>query len=324
MELSGKRTHSKLNTCSDARSIKRRMLDLGSSPSRQVGNRRTFVPRSSFLLRKKSGDCSSESDDSDYEFDARKRPAVHFKSTPAVDPKLLEAVSKYSDTDDDNSHSINRGFLGQSYSLERRAPISRHSSFSFTSRKQSIPKSDIVARERCFDYLLQSIDEVWARYCDTTSSAETKVYDNLSGMRKSSRESGDHKPRLPSITTVPSHCRNSSFVSMRNFSEEDSDDASGYKSEITNPTEYETDCDYRKVSNLPDSVRLQSLKDRLCKAKNDLEDVYDSSQFEDCARFWRRWDMIKYSAVEMMEEDDDDEIIESIIDELEKGRCYVN
>lgn len=159
--------------------------------------------------------------------------------------------------------------------------LSRHNS-------SSVPKSDLIARERCFDYIVQSIDEVWARYCDTTSSAENQLY--------------------------PYGCASpvSDFYASGNESD------SGYKS----CTDVETDSDYRKVSNLPGSVELESLKNRLTKAKCDLEQTVDSAAFSECVAFWNRWDMIKYNAVEMMEEDDDDELVESVIEELEQGRCY--
>ena len=39
--------------------------------------------------------------------------------------------------------------------------------------------------------------------------------------------------------------------------------------------------------------------------------------------FWKRWDMIKYSTIELVEDDDDDEIIESTIEELENGRLFL-
>ncbi|BAO37649.1 hypothetical protein KLMA_10027 [Kluyveromyces marxianus DMKU3-1042] len=160
-------------------------------------------------------------------------------------------------------------------------PLSRHSSC-------VVPQSDLLARERCFDYIVQSIDEVWARYCDTTSSAENQLY--------------------PYGYASP--------VSESDISGNESD--SGYKSN----TDTETDNEHRKVSNLPDSKELQSLKDRLTKAKHALEQTVDSLQFQDCMLFWNRWDMIKYNAVEMMEEEDDDELVESVIEELEEGRWY--
>ncbi|CUS24249.1 LAQU0S15e00298g1_1 [Lachancea quebecensis] len=333
MELQSKRSHSALDACPEGLPMKRRVLNL--TPSSVNISGRTNVPRSSFLLSK---DSVSEQDNDTYDSDFAKRPAVHFKTVPKVDPTLIDAVSKYSDSEKEAPRDIGRTStaastdpqegMDSSYLLERRRSLSRHPSFSSSSRKQTVPKSDSVAQERCFDYLLQSIDEVWARYCNTTATAEAKVYDNLSKPQRlfdTCAESRDDSfTRKSSTPVTPRHQRALSFASANNFSDEDSDDTSGYKSEITNPTEYETDCDYRKISNLPDSIRLQSLKDRLCRAKNDLEDLHDSNLLDDCVRFWRRWDMIKYSAVEMMEEDDDDDVIESVIEELERGRCIVN
>lgn len=333
MELQSKRSHSALGACQEGLPLKRRVLNLAPSPVSMSS--RTNIPRSSFLLSKNS---TSEEDNEAYDSDFSKKPAVHFKTAPTVDSTLIDAVSKYSESEKEAPEDVGRANAGaatdphegldSSYLLERSRSLSRHPSFSSSSRKQTVPRSDSVAQERCFDYLLQSIDEVWARYCNTTATAEAKVYDNLSKPQRAldpyTESHDDSLARKSSTPVTPRYQRVLSFASVNNFSDEDSDDTSGYKSEITNPTEYETDCDYRKISNLPDSIRLQSLKDRLCRAKNDLEDLHDSNSFDDCVRFWRRWDMIKYSAVEMMEEDDDDDIIESVIEELERGRCIVN
>lgn len=199
-----------------------------------------------------------------------------------------------------------------------------------------VTKMDLCARERCFDYIVQSIDEVWARYCDTTSCAEAKVYGNLPSQRAAKLQKCNqnnptvahfpqsHKPL--NITDRDTESDSDSEISIDGLNqncEDDEEENSGYKSEATNITEYETDNgESRTVSNLPDSVKLQSLKFRLKNAKNDMEQVYDSTEMQDSCSFWRRWDMIKYGAVEMMEEDDDDEIIENVIEELEQGRCY--
>ncbi|SCV02823.1 LANO_0G00452g1_1 [Lachancea nothofagi CBS 11611] len=368
MELHTKRARSAVSPNSERLPLKRRALNTTVTSPPMVSRRRSFVPRISFLADKKcpNQSAASSSDEFDvpntptYHTNSAKRPAVHFKSSPSADSMLLEAVSKYSDTETDlcsDAHSNNecensneyairepavsnasleaQQIAENDYALERRKSLSRHASFSSISRKQSVPHSDSIAQERCFDYLLQSIDEVWARYCNTTSTAEVKVYDNM--CKPQTQYSESPSPTIDDSCVVrssnpssPQCQRTLSFTSINkdssnnNASDDDSDDSSGYKSEITNPTEYETDCDYRKISKLPDSVRLQSLKDRLCKAKNDLDGLHDSNSYEDCARFWRRWDMIKYSAVEMMEEDDDDEVIESVIEELERGRCFVN
>ncbi|SCU96345.1 LADA_0H00430g1_1 [Lachancea dasiensis] len=382
MEFHSKRARPAVGTNTEQTPLKRRALSVAtasSSPPLASGNR-SSVPRSSFLLtknlpssqRKRCEHTSSSSDEVDVALTAApnsgaslsKKPAVHFKSSPAVDSLLFEAVSRYADTDTEqqqpdarntkaeNQAPAQQGVFGSSedsvavspqaiesgYSLERRKSLSRHASFSSITRKQVVPHSDSIAQERCFDYLLQSIDEVWARYCNETSTAEVKVYDSMCQPKVTypeplspittdtcnSRILDSNSPRIVRTLSLTSINNKSKIASASSFSDVDSDDTSGYKSEATNPTEYETDCDYRKISNLPDSVRLQSLKDRLCRAKNDLESVHDSNSFDDCVKFWRRWDMIKYSAVEMMEEDDDDDIIETVIEELERGRYFTN
>ncbi|CCD22180.1 uncharacterized protein NDAI_0A00200 [Naumovozyma dairenensis CBS 421] len=221
--------------------------------------------------------------------------------------------------------------------------ISRTTSFSNGTKKSIISTQDKIAREHCFDYIVQAIDEVWARYCDTTSNAEAKVYSSMNTNSKHSEEICLNLPNLSKdIDQVESnenefdhHNHHQSYKPLNLSDQEESDlsesddededkETSGYKSEATNLTEYETDSggDHRTVSRLPDSINLQSLKSRLLKAKDDLEQVYDSIDLSDCIAFWRRWDMIKYSAVEVMEDDDDDEIIENAIMELEEGRFY--
>ncbi|SCU94984.1 LAMI_0F00452g1_1 [Lachancea mirantina] len=335
MELSGKRTHSSLgDTPANNGFSKRRMMGFMESTAGSPILRRLSVPRSSFLLTKKCQDNGSDDDNTSSDKSTPvavnqscKKPAVHFKMSPAVDAKLLKAVSPYSDSDDVSTLPPS-SLADHSYALEKRVSPSRHSSFSSTSRKAFVPRSDTLAQERCFDYLLQSIDEVWARYCNTTSTAEAQVHDNLCDISKSvnAYSNSVENEKFYSSSVLKGICsrRLPALASDDKFSEDDSDDASGYKSEATNLTEYETDCDLRKVSTLPDSMKLQCLKDRLNKAKNDLEEVYGSTDIDDCARFWRRWDMIKYSAVETMEEDDDDEIIENVIEELERGRQFTN
>lgn len=241
-----------------------------------------------------------------------------------LNAKLAEAVSRCSDSDatvkSDREYSYH---IGGGANVRQKS-MSRPGSFSSSSRKSQVSKSDLAARERCFDYIVQSIDEVWARYCDTTSSAEAVVYNNFAkkskvGVKLSSIQSH----RCLNISENETESDNGTVAGTEELESEYDDDSSGYKSEATNPTEYETDHgENRTVSNLPDSIKLQSLKHRLTKAKNDLEQVYDSKQLEGSVSFWRRWDMIKYSAVEMMEDDDDDEVIENAIEELEQGRYY--
>lgn len=167
---------------------------------------------------------------------------------------------------------------------------------SMASSTPEVPRDDIVARERCFDFIVQSIDEVWARYVDSSSTAETKTYYLRSGGNNLNSADSSFQS-----TSDDSSC----FEDDVEVSEDD-----GYNSEVTSCTEFDE-------SNIKS---LQSLKYRLTNAKNDLELNYDSPDLTDSMEFWRRWDMIKYSAVELMEDDDDDELIESVIEELERGR----
>ncbi|CEP64268.1 uncharacterized protein LALA0_S11e00276g [Lachancea lanzarotensis] len=379
MEFHTKRSRAALGSAPEPLPPKRRALNVVPSSPPSVSSRgMAHVPRTSIRAakndsssRRLSATSSDESDVSErtgsYRMSFSRKPAVHFKASPRVDPILFEAVSRYSDSENEpdgntaclvpkatpvsnvqhelglpqeiaapqsNPSEDYQQALENACALEKRKSPSRHASFSSIIRKQTIPHSDLEAQERCFDYLLQSIDEVWARYCNETSTAEAKVYDSMCKPRHvcspefSTPSAEDFSVAHTSNPGSPQYKRSFSFTSVNrnglSYSDDDSDDTSGYKSEVTNPTEYETDCDYRKISKLPDSVRLQSLKDRLCRAKNDLEALHGSSCYEECARFWRRWDMIKYGAVEMMEEDDEDEVIESVIDELERGRCFTS
>ncbi|CAL9736430.1 hypothetical protein MOSE0_J09494 [Monosporozyma servazzii] len=203
--------------------------------------------------------------------------------------------------------------------------------------KNHTPREDLIARERCFDYIVQAIDEVWARYCDTTSSAEVDMYDDWNVIKKQGCTAAAHNnnnSNKPTRFYYNKHIQysdneqdddqifdNKSNSSTTIHNNTITDEEYGYKTEVT---EYETDSssECRTVSKLPDSMKLESLKLRLTKAKNDLESVYDSIEFEDSIIFWKRWDMIKYSTVELMEDDDDDDVVEDAINELEEGRFF--
>lgn len=207
-----------------------------------------------------------------------------------------------------NSSCDSASDLSSGNVIAHKRNISRPGSVSSTHlRRHQVPAQDLAARGRCFEYIVQSIDEVWARYVDTTSNAEVKVY--LEANRTSST----------------AWLRQDSETLALNSGESDFEDLTTVdcESKLDEPTEYDTDDSANKaVSELPYSKKLQSLKKRLVNAKDCLEDLCDSEVFSDCVSFWRRWDMIKYSAVELMEDDDDDEVIECTIAELERGRCF--
>lgn len=329
MAVSTKRTRSELGLDALCSPVKRRSFTLGGPPFRLTGRRHEAQAAAAFVPRLRTstggggdgdgGSSSSGNANEDVE------PAV-IEARKRLNKDLLLAVSRCSDsdmgsgTDWENSREINDS--------RKKSVSSRPSSFS--SKRNQAPKVDLMARERCFDYIVQSIDEVWARYCDTTSNAEAAVYGDVVRGNKKGRQAIVEANKPPFYTHLQRErtlriSDSDGASSDVGGSEMDDDDTIGGRFQATVTTDCETDhSDSRTVSNLPDSVKLQSLKSRLTKAKHDLEQVYDSTEFADGCAFWRRWDMIKYSAVEMMEEDDDDEIIESVIEELEQGRCYIN
>lgn len=176
----------------------------------------------------------------------------------------------------------------------------------------AVPDSDRVARQNCFDYLVSAIDEVWAQYCDCTSSAESQLYDET--------------PRHMSFSHLESDLP-SSPVSL--CEEEDEEDGAIYSSGPETPGQTSTTQHNRSKSitvaafDQPKSVRLLNLKKRLMNAKYFLSDLVESLDPVSSSEFWHRWDMIKYATIELVEEDgDDDETVEAVTEELEEGRYY--
>lgn len=276
---------------------------------------------------------------------AKKRALSRKRSLSFADNKLNHAVSKYSDVDEDEddqkdskSHKGKRSVpstAGNS-DVERRSLKDEIESVvpelkcrshrdSITSQnlsgdsKSQVRRSSIdcdqVARSRCFDYLVSAIDEAWARYCDATTYAEDEVYNNVS-----------YLPNTPASLGLSDDNEEEEAVEDDEDTKKDDvydevDD--GYRSASTNLTEYDSDYELkRRVSSQPSSVRLQQLKDRLLKAKYYLQDFIETDSFEEACAFWKRWDLIKYATIELVEDDDDDEVIESTIEDLEKGRFY--
>lgn len=264
-------------------------------------------------------------------FDIKYRPSSLLSLTSKEIQINDSAIETAASSQDDDNNTFNMESNYRVNSSNRRS-ISRPGSIC-SSKKNSIPKQDLIARERCFDYIIQAIDEAWTMYCNTTSSAEAEVYGNLNNKmnkfsnRQSRERTSDEETTEYSDSDADDFSYN--YNCNGNISDDEateSIDGFGYKSEATNVADDDTDSsDCRTtVSELPDCVKFQSLKCRLTKAKNDLEDYYDSKDYEDCITFWNRWDMIKYSAVEIMEDDDDDEIVENALEELEEGRCYLD
>lgn len=196
-------------------------------------------------------------------------------------------------------------------------------------RPAAVPQRDIVARARCFEYLVSSIDEVWAQYCSFTSYAEDEMY----GAEESRRRPQGRKAReeLPSSPTSlydedgNYSSTNESQGPMTPYSYADSGPVSShqYMSSPKCAMNTQTNAACLAPSEQPDSVRLLNLKKRLMNAKYFLQDITDREDLDSSAAFWNRWDMVKYAAIELVEEDgDDDEVVETVTEDLEDGRHY--
>ncbi|VEU24341.1 DEKNAAC105558 [Brettanomyces naardenensis] len=254
-------------------------------------------------------------------------PVIMMNSSPAIIKEDCSAKPDFA-----KAYSVISTELMNSLpatSLDRYSP----SPSSCSRSRNSPPERDFTARSRCFDYLVGAIDEVWARYCNATSHDEEIAY----GYEiEDGRAVNSISP--PLISMLSGTKRDEESISGTSSIE----DGSGSElSASTAITDYDSDVNGKsknlstemkkstslrqqphcRVSEVPENMRLQKLKDRLIKAKYYLQDYVDSEELEDCLIFWKKWDLVKYSAIELVEDEDEDDVVEKTIDELETGRC---
>ena len=251
-------------------------------------------------------------------------------------------IEFYSDSDGD--HKISPRMRHDSIniaSLRRRASLLNQSGGAASAvhflshrkrRPAAVPQCDLVARARCFEYLVSSIDEVWAQYCSFTSYAEDEMYgteESGSRPQMSSRKMRETEIPNSPISLYDEDANysstNESQGPMTPYSYADSATLSSHQY-MSSPkcamnTQSNSAC--LAPSEQPDSVRLLNVKKRLMNAKYFLQDLTDREDLDSSAAFWNRWDMVKYAAIELVEEDgDDDEVVENVTEELEDGRHY--
>ena len=277
-----------------------------------------------------SSSDDNESDDEQSCYKANQIKAKRRASTRvsfSLNPKLSKAISQYSDDDDEEEENFSRRNSIAAAAINNNSDDTcienldcklssspRGSFFQISDAKSSpgcIKNSvpDKSARARCFDYLVGAIDEAWARYCDATTNVEDEVY-------------GYNTPA--SVATDEEDC----FGNTTDITDYETDFEESHHKPQHQPQQFRPRlASSASISSLcsedPSSCQLQELKDRLTKAKYYLQDLVDSDDYNDVCSFWKRWDMIKYATIELVEDDDDDEIVESTIEELESGRLFV-
>lgn len=229
------------------------------------------------------GDDHTDSEDDWAFYGVSKRPAL----LPPMSPPAVDS--------DDDEERQNDYVYDQQQKLASYASLkSVKSSSSLVSRQNggykrrrrvlSVPESDITARARCFEYLVGAIDEVWAQYCDCTSSAEVQMY-------------GGDLPCSP--------------VSLYDgLAVSDNEDGQA-NTEEDGP-----------ASGVERGIQLMNLKKRLLNAKYFFSELLENRSWDACAQFWDRWDLVKYSTVDLVEDTDDDEVVDHVCEEIEAGRAY--
>ncbi|GBL51730.1 hypothetical protein CAJCM15448_40040 [Candidozyma auris] len=211
-------------------------------------------------------------------------------------------------------------------------PISdNNNSSSSSTKKQHISQSDKCSRMKCFDYLVGAIDEAWARYCDAASYVEDETYGYSTPNSVATDDEDDYFGNSTDLTDYESDFEHEHKHKPKHRSKAGASAAAGahFKkpSMAAKPVGIMANDNVNCASSTskdPSSCQLSALKDRLIKAKYFLQDLLESDDYHDACAFWKRWDMIKYAAIELVEDDDDDEVIESTIDDLEEGRLFTN
>lgn len=194
-------------------------------------------------------------------------------------------------------------------------------------RTVTVSEQDRIARQRCFDYLVSAIDQVWAQYCESTSCAESQLYDHDEEEGDYEADKAGYQKRRAASSTGHTRSHSLSMYTPGELpcSPVSLDDECYEGSNVScNNSEQEEQGSSRKrqgsVLQQPKSMSLMNIKKRLLNAKYFFDHLLDSLSPEDSADFWHRWDLIKYTAIELVEETDDDDIIETASAELERGR----
>lgn len=276
----------------------------------QIRAKRRASSRISFSLDKKLSQAVSQysdDEDADYQF----MTASASSNAENLDCKLSSSPSASSVCI--NNTNRNKQVARRSNSTGSFLQISDSCSSNSSSSKRSMPDSDKNSRSRCFDYLVGAIDEAWARYCNAASSIEDETYGYNSPSSTAGSDDEDDCGNTTDLTDYESEPETQMIKPV--MRRKPSIFGSAMPQSSLESTS--TDADLS-------SCHLQALKDRLIKAKYFLQDLVDSDDYNDALDFWKRWDMIKYATIELVEDDDDDSVVEATIDDLEDGRYFTN
>lgn len=291
----------------------------------QIRAKRRASARVSFCLNDRMSKALSQySDDEDME-ELHMKPG-HSRTSSIVKPEEedLDCTFMCSPPSSSNVrlYNNNNDHIGLRSSPGSFLQISDSCS-STASIKRCMPVCDKQARSRCFDYLIGAIDEAWASYCNAASYVEDETY-GYNTPASVATDDEDYCGNSTDLTDYESDYEKTTTHVRRPQLAHQPAQKMGAISRKPSIFGMGSSADMSSTGRDPSSCRLQALKERLIKAKYYLQDLVDSDDYNDAFDFWKRWDMIKYATIELVEDDDDDVVMESTIDELEHGRQFSN
>lgn len=291
----------------------------------QIRAKRRASSRISFCSNDRMSKALSQYSDDDEALNAAQRHG-HLRTSSIYKPEeedLDWTISNFGSMIASPASSTNlRGLSHKQINSGTFLHISDSSSLS-ASIKRIMPACDKQARARCFDYLIGAIDEAWASYCTAASYVEDETYGYNSPISLATDDE-DYCGDTTDLTEYNSDHEKKPVVTHKQGFAQSAASLPQPSLKKTSIFGASAGVEILRTGQDPLSCRLLALKERLIKAKYFLQDLVDSDKYTDSFDFWQRWDMIKYATIELVEDDDDDAVMESTIDDLECGRQFSN
>lgn len=144
-------------------------------------------------------------------------------------------------------------------------------------------ESDYSAREKVLQYVNETIDELWARFCDCSTLVEEEIHST----NEKSHTQPNHERSFSTSSADKGRRRRNTLISLNTDNNADL---------VVMPSELESS-----------AYKLKMFKNRIFKYKKEMEILVDSSDMEDIKRFWNIWDIVKWDCVKLMETEEDEE-----------------
>lgn len=158
--------------------------------------------------------------------------------------------------------------------------------------------SDSIAREKVFQYVNETIDELWARFCDCSTLVEEEIHPtnekayyqmNHERSPSSSSNNNNYITNKKNISEQIKRRRRSTLV---NINSDNNNDLVELSSELESS-----------------AYKLKKFRAKITRNKREMENLIDSYNMEDIKKFWDLWDVMKWECVKFMETDEVEEVL---------------